>query len=260
MIIDFHAHIGRGMNTANALQRDISPAKILNYADEAGVDKTVIFPVTSDDYSRANRDIYEAVQSHPGRLIGFCRVAPENPDAMKHLETAVHSYGLQGLKLHPGCDSMKLEGDPVARLIQYCGELKIPVIFDCAPRPGRVEGLTRLAERCPQTIIVMAHMGMGGFWNLAALEQCVLAAERLPNVYLDTAMVDLLPILEDAIRRVPGKILLGSDSPAMHPAVNIEMIRVLHLPGDVENRVLGGNAAGLLTCLSHDLIQVRNAG
>jgi hypothetical protein len=42
------------------------------------------------------------------------------------------------------------------------------------------------------------------------------------------------------------KILFGSDGPWLHPGVEIHKIRLLGLPREQENLILGGNASRLL--------------
>ena len=93
-IIDFHAHIGRDSpGTSDRLQRDISPQMVLEPAREAGVDRTVVFPVTylAGAYPGANREVAEAVAAAPERLTGFARLHPLAGDASAQLENCVRS-------------------------------------------------------------------------------------------------------------------------------------------------------------------------
>jgi hypothetical protein len=53
-------------------------------------------------------------------------------------------------------------------------------------------------------------------------------------------------MLRAAARRIPEKLIMGTDSPAIHPAVEMEKIRSLKLGRTVEENILGGNISRLL--------------
>ena len=71
MIIDSHAHMGKGFYMDDPIQSNIPPERILKMSREAGVDKTIVFPVNYPEYSGAMKEIYEAVQKYPNELIGY---------------------------------------------------------------------------------------------------------------------------------------------------------------------------------------------
>lgn len=68
------------------------------------------------------------------------------------------------------------------------------------------------------------------------------AAATLGNVWLETSAMLVVAAAREVIERAPDRVLFGSDVPAMHPAVERQKIRVLHLPAEVEELMLGGNA------------------
>jgi len=243
MIIDFHAHMGRGPEGSDdLLQSNLPPELIIQQADEAGIDRTVVFPVTypHDQYRRANEEIAGAVARYPDRLIGFARTSP-GPNAIADVIIAVNELGLKGLKLHHGCDGFAIIGEPVHELLKVAGELKLPVIFHSI---GVVEELIGLAIAHPETNIVFGHMA--GFWNWPEMRRCIHIARKLPNVYLETSATMVSSVLKEACEGVPDKVLFGSDAPALHPKVELEKIKVLHLPPEIERKVLGENARQLL--------------
>jgi predicted TIM-barrel fold metal-dependent hydrolase len=243
-IIDFHAHIGRGIpGTSDRLQRDISPQMVLEPAREAGVDRTVVFPVTylAGAYPGANREVAEAVAAAPERLTGFARLHPLAGDASAQLTDAVARLGLKGLKLHHGCDSFPIAHPRVGDLLGLAGDLGIPVIFHSG---GIVPELIDWARTFPQTQLVFGHMGALWAWDDAST--CVSAAAQLPNIWLEASAVLVVAAVREAVQRGPERVLFDSDAPAMHPAVELEKIRVLHLSAEVAAMALGGNAARLL--------------
>lgn len=70
---------------------------------------------------------------------------------------------------------------------------------------------------------------------------------RLPNVYADVSVVKRFDYVVEAVRRAGAhKVLFGSDGPWLHPALELQKIRMLHLPPADEALVLGGNVLRLM--------------
>ena len=67
---------------------------------------------------------------------------------------------------------------------------------------------------------------------------------RTPN---HSSGVRRFDYLVQAVKRAgAGKLVFGSDGPWLHPALELEKIRLLRLPRAAEARVLGGNARKLI--------------
>jgi predicted TIM-barrel fold metal-dependent hydrolase len=72
-------------------------------------------------------------------------------------------------------------------------------------------------------------------------------ARRYPNVYLDTGGVVLTRYIEQAIQQLgAGKVIFGSDEPEVDCRLEIFKIRMLKLPNQQEELILGGNLQRLL--------------
>src|SRR5207302_2467920 len=116
--------------------------------------------------------------------------------------------------------------------------------FDVRPYSGAAR-VQRALERHPDATAIIPHLG----YDEHALFESMLAG--FPNLYLDTAMViaGFFPGGPDAeiCRRWPGRILYGTDYPALpyEWTRELEVIRGLKLPPEDEARVLGGNAQRL---------------
>ncbi len=241
MIIDSHAHMGQGFYKDDPVQSNIPAERTINMAREAGVDKTIVFPVNYPEYSGAMREIYEAVQKYPDELIGYARVNPENENALDVLRRAIEEFGFKGLKLHPGNDKFTVNGRATRAVLESAQEHDIPALFDPVVQLDDIFALTR---EYPDLNFIIAHMG--GFWDWRVIERCISLAEERPNVYLDTPFAMVHTMLQKAAERIPDKLLMGTDSPAIHPAVEIVKIRSLGLTKEVEAKILGGNISRLL--------------
>lgn len=243
MIIDFHAHIGKGIHGSHdLLQSGLTAEMVVGPAREAGIDRSVVFPVTyrATDYGAANREIVQAVEQYPDELIGFARTVV-GPTGLRDVREAAADLGLKGLKLHHSLDSFDLGGPEVLEVVRLAGELGMPVLFHSI---GAVAELGELAQRCPSTDIVFGHMG--GLWDWRAARACIELAEALPNVWLETSALLVSFVLAEAGRRVPARVLFGSDAPALHPKVELTKILVADIDESVRRRILGENAAELL--------------
>jgi len=243
MIIDFHAHMGKGAaGCDDPLQCGLTADMVLGPAREAGIDRTVVFPVTyrATDYGAANREIAEAVGRHPDELIGFARTVV-GPIGLRDVREAAEELALKGLKLHHSLDGFDLGGPDVIDLVRLAGELALPVILHSI---GVVPQLGEIARRCPPTNIVFGHMG--GLWDWQAARACIELAERFPNVWLETSSLLVSFVLAEAAQRVPTRVLFGSDAPALHPKVELTKILVADIDETTRDRILGENAAELL--------------
>ena len=243
MILDFHAHVGDSdCPGASELQRRCTPERVLAMARRAGVQKTVIFPTTYQDYRDGNRVIQQAIAAYPQELIGFARIDPQTPSAIDVLREGIEELGLRGLKMvlrGEGFSSPNLPG-----VMEYCADHRLPVIFCSATV---VPQLTELARRHPETKVVMGHMGSHAF-DCHGPRAALSAALSLENVYLEYSSALVWPIVREAAEQVPQKLLFGSDSPCIHPATEIAKIQVMDLPEEREAAILGGHAARLLGC------------
>jgi uncharacterized protein len=70
---------------------------------------------------------------------------------------------------------------------------------------------------------------------------------RVPNVYADVSGVKRFDYVVEAVRRRGArKVLFGSDGPWLHPALELQKIRLLGLPPEDEALVLGRNLLRLI--------------
>ena len=241
MIIDSHAHIGQGFYQDDPIQSDIPVERVLKMAREAKVDKTIVFPVNYPEYSGAMKEVYEATKKYPDEVIGYARVNPENDKAIEVLERSIEDYGFKGLKLHPGNDKWTVNSDKTRVVLTKAESYKIPVLFDPVVQ---LEDIFKLIDEYPNLNFIIAHMG--GFYDWKIMERCISLAEEKDNVYLDTPFAMVHIMIEEAAKRIPTKLLMGTDSPAIHPLVEMEKIKSLNLSKEVEGNILGGNIAQLL--------------
>src|SRR5918998_1957577 len=152
------------------------PEVTLRRAEEAGIDRTVIFPNETPTYEQANEEIARLVGKYPGKFIGFAKHDPvaEAGRIERLLTREVKELGLRGLKLHK---------TPTREVLDVVADLGIPILF----HPPKVADYHMIAEAYPRVNFILAHLGSfaSGNWSehLAAID----VARRYPNVYLETS-------------------------------------------------------------------------
>lgn len=239
MVIDFHCHVGTGEELQAPWTTRASLELYLERAEDAGIDMTVVFAITSDDYERANAEVAEIVANYHGKLIGFARVHPKR-DAGKierMLKRAVEDYGFKGIKVH-GAEAL-----PTREVCKVASDMRLPILVDLV---GRIEVLPLIATEFKDVPFVAAHLGsFSDDWRVMQLMPYLLSA--YPNIYADTSGVRFFDYIRMAVEQAgPTKLLFGSDGPLLHPGVELHKVKLLRLPPEDEALILGGNAQRLL--------------
>lgn len=239
MIIDCHCHGGQGDIMTAPWNTDAPLGAYLRRARQAGIKRTVIFPVFQSDYSTGNRNVARLVASLPNRLIGFAMVhaGRDAGQVREMVREAVLRHALRGIKVHG------LEHMPTREVCEAAREFNVPILVDVA---GKAHVIDMFTPRYPDVHFIIAHLGsFSDDWR--AHERVIEQLVRYDNVYADTSGVRRFSYLVQAVRRAGAhKLIFGSDGPWLHPGVELYKIRMLGLPAQQETLVLGGNAARLI--------------
>ncbi|PYV44495.1 MAG: amidohydrolase [Acidobacteria bacterium] len=236
LIIDAHCHAGKGEAMAAPWSTFADPEVTLGRAQEAGIDKTIIFPINNPTYERANEEVAQIVKKYPGKFIGFAKHDPvtEAGKIKQLLSYEVKDLGLKGLKLHQL---------PTREVLDVVAALEIPILF----HPPKVADYHMIAATYPQINFILAHLGSFASQNWSEHLQAIDVARRYPNVYLETSSVVFFEYLEMAARELPAeKLIFGTDGPLVDSRVELYKIRLLKLSKENEEKVLSGNILRLL--------------
>ena len=162
---------------------------------------------------------------------------------MALLERAITDLGFKGLKLHPVTTIAHPAGEDTLRLIRAAAAHGAPTLFHCGDEPLTTPlAVERAAEQCPEATIILGHMG--GYFHV---DEAIEAAERRPNLVLETSAMPYPAKITEAVARVgPERVLYASDGPACSPRIEVEKVRLAGLDAAAEGLVLGENAARLL--------------
>jgi predicted TIM-barrel fold metal-dependent hydrolase len=239
MIVDCHCHAGKGDMMTAPWNTKAPLCAYLRRARQAGITRTVIFPVFQSDYTAGNREVARLVASLPDRLSGFLMVhtGRDAGQIQEMVREAVLEHGFRGIKVHG------MEGMPTREVCEAAREFNVPLLVDVA---GKAHVIDMFAPEYQGVNFIVAHLGsFADDWR--AHERVIEQLVRYKNVYADTSGARRFDYIVQAVRRAgPHKLLFGSDGPWLHPGIELYKIRMLGLPSERERLILGGNAARLI--------------
>ncbi|WP_158861699.1 amidohydrolase family protein [Leifsonia sp. AG29] len=233
MIIDAYNNIWEASGTSDYLTAEsYTPELILAHMDEAGVDMAV---GCSLGQSIDNAYIASIVEAHPDRFIGFGQVNPRFPGAVETLRECAR-LGLKGIKLHPTLHGYHFADhgllDPIFQAATEEGLVLLVNALDdpwCAPL-----AIEEISRNFPEAPVLIAHMGT--VWNVT---EALIVAERNPHIYLETSSTQLLEVQMAYKKLGPERIVMGTDWPGSHFA--LERAKIARaIPNEADRRLVEG--------------------
>ena len=258
MIIDAHVHIfpDKIAETASkgisdfydiTVQYDGKLSTLLEIGDHAGVDKFVVqSPATvPQQVESINNFIYQSVQEHPDRLIGFMTLHPDYEDIDAEVTRAI-AMGLKGVKLHPDFQKFNID-DPKAFCIYESIQGRLPLLVhmgDFRYEYSKPSRMAKVMELFPKLDVIGAHFGGWSEWSNAAE---VFQGKRL---WVDTSstMYELPPEKIRELISLYGvdKVLFGTDYPMWDAKDELELLSCIGLSSEDLERILHANIEELL--------------
>jgi predicted TIM-barrel fold metal-dependent hydrolase len=233
-IVDSHNHLG-------TRKGEVFPAdEILRRMDRAGVERAV---VTTHPEQIDNDYIAAACRAHPDRLIGYAVVNPWLQESEDELRRCIETLGLVGLKLNSLRHGFAIDRhelmDP---FFAICDEARIPLlnhggseVFNTATK------FEEVARTFPNLVLIIAHMGMPD-----ATHGAFRAATLFPNVYLDTASVDVITLRRALATAGPAKVLMATDASWGTFELSLEVVDAATDDPAARAAIKGGNFLGIL--------------
>jgi predicted TIM-barrel fold metal-dependent hydrolase len=244
IVIDAHAHAG---NMIGWGIREVSFEEFLAAADEAGIHKMCVSSITALEFDAesGNRAVYERMKRYPDRILAFASI----PDAhlgrrgLESLERAVTEWGFRGygeLETNPS--------DPIDHpywiaVLESAAKHRIPVLVHGPHAPA-----VNAARRVPEATIILAHGGTGWGAHINEWIDTVEALRDVPNMYLETCTSILSAGFVEfaAVELGADRIVFGTDSPLLDPAVQMAKITGAEISEDAKRKILGDNMRRIL--------------
>ena len=251
MIIDADTHISSTGEDAMAITYD----ELLRRMDRAGVAKALTWlrPPYMREIAESNAYVYEAMQQHPDRILGFGWADPRLglDKAKEAVRRCIYEYGFYGVKLNGAQNSFYIDHPdislPVVEEIARTGKLLAFHVGTDAYETTHPFRVAKIARMFPEVQMLMVHMGGVAHHDLtnAAIEM----AQECPNLTLIGSAVRTRAILK-AIRTLgASRVCFGSDTPFELMHVEVAKYNAL-LDGEVtleeKRMIMAGNIARLI--------------
>jgi predicted TIM-barrel fold metal-dependent hydrolase len=246
----------------------------LEAMDDLGVDMLVLHSTVNrpDSCRESNDQTAKLCRDYPDRIVGLATVPLLYPqEAVREVDRAIDELGLKGLKIYPRAQKVTLDQQSIRPVLARAAELDVPVLTHCSPLPMAYTGyhgqyvaidntagnLGRLFfsgvfSEIPKLKVIGAHLGAGMvFYKDFLVEVNPDWAQYFDNIYYDLSGYPFSGKMIKAAIDMVGEdhLLFGTDYPLVGTEVVrrlISKIRGFDLGEEVEEKILGGNAARLL--------------
>jgi uncharacterized protein len=194
-----------------------------------------------------NEEVFALIARHPGFAYGLVYVNPNLSETLSILEDGLSRPGVVGIKLLVSCRNKQARLEPVYPVLEFAQEHQVPVLIHSSYRTGgNLQGelspadIAHLAQRFPQTKIVMAHLG--GKWQIG-----VRVVQPYANVFVDICgSRAYLGMVEHAVRELgAGRVLFGSDAYLRAFSGQLAKVVAAEIDDSAKRRILWDNSARL---------------
>lgn len=238
---DAHAHLGVDEDGMR-----LDPARLLRMMDRSGIARSLVFPLHDPDrhpaYRRPNDRVLEWAGESEGRLVPFCRLAPDE-DPVPEAERCL-ALGARGIKLHPRAQAFDFAHGAMRDVFECALGAGVPILIHAGRgMPPIADALCDLALDVPAPLI-LAHAGIA--------DQATFATRLAghPCALFDTSVFGPLDMSELLARVPPQRIVFASDPPYGRPLIaRYMLLRVARAAGvdDGDLRLMmGGTIAAVL--------------
>ncbi|WP_321474918.1 amidohydrolase family protein [uncultured Paludibaculum sp.] len=278
MIVDVHTHVWEcpchigerfvhdAKVTAGDGYKDIHVDLDKHWAAMEPVDRAIVlgFRARHVGVLVPNEYVAEYVGRHPEKLIGFCSIDPQDPDAVEQLDHCVQTLKLQGLKMGPIYQNVAPTDSRFRRILKRAEELRIPMLIHqgttfCENVSLEIANpilLQPLALEFPKLVTVIAHMGHP--W----INETLVLIRKNRNMYADISALFYRPwqfynaLVAAMEYGVLDRLLLGSDYPFTTPQGTMDALRAVNrmaegtnlprIPEKAIEAMIGRDTLGLL--------------
>ena len=226
--IDAHIHIlPDEVHQANPDSEDVWLFTNLHqYAammDSLGIEKAVIMPLNDPwlmsmefTIDAVHRNLYEMKQQYPGRFYAFADIDTRNDPAIsvQAIRRAVEEYRLDGIKIHPNNNGIRLDSDYYKGIFSYAQESNVPVAIHCYPNSEEdfctAQQVVSIIERYPKLTVIVSHMGVYQWHRLLPTSVYVDISAILPDYVREYGIQKTNEILRQF---GPARLIFATDYP-----------------------------------------------
>jgi predicted TIM-barrel fold metal-dependent hydrolase len=252
MIFDCHVHLpspGAGRTWEwQPFTPDVAAA--VRYLERCGVDRAIANSMrgelaqTPQEMVAGNDEAAQAARDHPDMIVPACLVNTNfGAESLAEIRRCRDELGMVWVgELCGYASGYTYDTEAFARAVALAEDLDMVVQVHV----DDVHEMDRLCSQFPGATLVLPHIGDS---VPEVTERCELAAKH-SNLYLDLSGhgIQRMGVLDLAVRCAgPDRVLFGSDYTINDPAAVIATIQASYLDDEVKRKILGGNAAEMLT-------------
>jgi predicted TIM-barrel fold metal-dependent hydrolase len=259
-IVDFHAHAFPDAIAARAISQlehgggvkaflDGTVSALLASMDSAEIRTSVICSIATKPEQFDPILTWSKAIASP-RMVPLPSIHPRGSDPVGQARQVAEA-GLPGIKLHPYYQDFNVDDEVLFPLYRALDELGLFVVchtgFDFAfPRQRRADPvrILRVLDRVPSLRLITSHMGAWDDWD--EVEKHLLGKPITMDISLSMELLGRERARAMLLAHPADRILFGSDSPWSSQFETIGLLRSLGLGGELETKILGGNADLLL--------------
>lgn len=242
-IVDCHVHLHPLGHEAPVGVSHPDYREVLEMLAAEDIRRAVAFPTFAN--APDNEGLARLAEAEPDTIIPFAWVNPHlGESAVGEARRLLRSRGFRGLKFHPLLHAFFPNRpllDPFMRLAADEGVL---ALFHSGHGMQSLPWqIAEVAEAWPAVPVIMDHMGLQLGW----VDDAIRLAERIPNLILGTTAMPFHLKIREAVNRVGSdRVVWGSDTPSIHPRVELQRVRVAGLTPEQEADVLGNTILRLV--------------
>ena len=259
-IIDFHTHAFPDELAEKAmahleLEGDVKAhldgkvASLLASMDRSGIEQSVVCSIATKP-SQFEPILAWSKRINSDRIIPFPSLHPDDPVARERVDQ-IRQAGFRGIKLHPYYQDFAIDEPrmfPLYERIASCGLILVMHTgFDFAFARKRIadpEKILKVTESFPGLKLVATHLGAWDDWD--EVERLLIGRKIYTELSFSLEFLNKDRAKSIISRHPDDCILFGTDSPWTDQAKTLELVRMLGLGQESEQRIVRDNALRLL--------------
>lgn len=277
MIIDIHAHTYPENIVKKVLQRmekssggradtDGTPEGLVKSMECNGIDYSVFLPVATNpkQVGKLNAQAVQVMEHYGSRgLLCFAAVHPDTAH-VKEVLRGICNAGFKGIKIHPDYQETYFDDMRYMRILDAAFAEGLFVLTHAGMDevyPDEVHCDVKRILNVIETVecgrLILAHMGGWQMWEDVKKYICgapvyfdtafsLTGAVSVENTGVFGEMLHDAQFVELVRKHGVGKVLFGTDTPWSSQRENLGWIQGCSLTGEEKQKILGGNAAGIL--------------
>lgn len=258
MIIDSHVHISIYDNNTSSLEGAFE--LFLQEMAKNNLSSAIIIPDNiegSDNIADLGKAIELIGERKNLFLLGSPQIIQRGLSELKKYQKLLEEGKIKGIKFFPSHDPYYPIDERCLPYYKLCEKMDVPVLFhtgensgdsDCA-KWSDPKYIVEIAKKYPKLKVIITHY----FWP--KLDYCYEITKDIPNICFELAALadkevieksggieKIKEILRKTISDRPGNVIFGTDWPMCKIEEHIELVKLLGLSNDVEDKIFWGNA------------------